>query len=212
MPQQLRSALDRRHRHRRQEDQGGRPPASTPTTSASAARWACIRPRRGPVGYRCLATEVPDAIERLLRQYLVRARARREPPALLCSPLATRNYVSCWPAKFVAAVARDLPPRISSIPQEDSVTSLFPMFIKLAGKQVPGRRRWQSRRAEDRGPAGNRRAHPRRCSASRTPAVREWAREGRIELELRPFHASDLDGHFPRRCRDRLAHLERTGL
>ena len=37
-----------------------------------------------PVGYRCLATEVPDAIERLLRQYLADARGRREPASVLC--------------------------------------------------------------------------------------------------------------------------------
>src|SRR5579859_3104913 len=29
-----------------------------------------------------------------------------------------------------------------------------------------------------------------------TPAVREWAREGKIELELRAFLAEDLDGAF----------------
>src|SRR6202795_4442430 len=62
-----------------------------------------------PVGYRCLATEVPDAIERLLRQYL----AAREPDQNLRKFFAShtdtqlREFLAGEP---VEAVTRDLPP------------------------------------------------------------------------------------------------------
>ncbi len=66
------------------------------------------------------------------------------------------------------------------------MTSLFPMFMKLAGRQVPGRRRGKSWRAEDRRPHRHRCAHPCGCARGQS-RVREWAREGKIELELRAF-------------------------
>src|ERR1700692_1583705 len=62
-----------------------------------------------PVGYRCLATEVPDAIERLLRQYL----AARQPDQNLRKFFAShtdtqlREFLAGEP---VEAVTRDLPP------------------------------------------------------------------------------------------------------
>jgi sulfite reductase (ferredoxin) len=61
-----------------------------------------------PVGYRCAATEVPDALERLLGRYL----ARREPGENLRrffvrhSDTELREFLA---GKSVAAVARDLP-------------------------------------------------------------------------------------------------------
>ncbi len=61
-----------------------------------------------PVGYRCAATEVPDALERLLGRYL----ARREPGENLRrffvrhSDPELREFLA---GKSVAAVARDLP-------------------------------------------------------------------------------------------------------
>jgi sulfite reductase (ferredoxin) len=65
-----------------------------------------------PVGYRCLATEVPDAIERLLRQYLT-ARQTDQPDQNLRQFFARhtdtqlREFLAGEP---VDAVARDLPP------------------------------------------------------------------------------------------------------
>ncbi len=61
-----------------------------------------------PVGYRCAATEVPDALERLLEQYL----ALREPGENLRrffarhSDAQLREFLA---GEFVPAVARDLP-------------------------------------------------------------------------------------------------------
>jgi sulfite reductase (ferredoxin) len=65
-----------------------------------------------PVGYRCLATEVPDAIERLLRQYL----SQRQPSENLRqffarhSDTELREFLAGEP---VDAVARDVPPAIA---------------------------------------------------------------------------------------------------
>ena len=91
------------------------------------------------MGYRCLATEVPDAIERLLRQYLRRASADENLRQFFARHTDTelREFLAGQP---VEAVARDLPPVRSwtwttAQPQEATVTNLFPMFMKLAGKQ-----------------------------------------------------------------------------
>ena len=52
-----------------------------------------------PVGYRCAATEVPDALERLLGTYLSASAS----PAKICAAslpaTATRNCASFWPEK-----------------------------------------------------------------------------------------------------------------
>ncbi len=62
-----------------------------------------------PVGYRCLATEVPEAIERLLRHYL----SARQPDQNLRQFFAghtdtqLREFLAGEPVK---AVTRDLPP------------------------------------------------------------------------------------------------------
>ena len=61
-----------------------------------------------PVGYRCAATQVPDAIERLLRQYL----AQREPGENLRQFFARHSDAelrALLAGEFVEAVARDLP-------------------------------------------------------------------------------------------------------
>ncbi len=61
-----------------------------------------------PTGYRCLATEVPDAIERLLGHYL----AEREPGENLRRFFARHSDTQLrelLAGEFVAAVARDLP-------------------------------------------------------------------------------------------------------
>jgi len=75
------------------------------------------------------------------------------------------------------------------------VTSLFPTFLKLAGKQVL---------VVGAGTVGEPKiaglldtgAQIRVVALEAGPAVREWARTGRIELDLRPFKAEDLDGAF----------------
>ena len=61
-----------------------------------------------PIGYRCAATEVPDAIERLLRQYL----AEREPAENLRQFFARHSDTQLrglLAGELVEAVARDLP-------------------------------------------------------------------------------------------------------
>ena len=62
-----------------------------------------------PVGYRCPATEVPDAIERLLRQYLGARVAGENLRQFFARHTDTelRTFLAGAP---VEAVARDLPP------------------------------------------------------------------------------------------------------
>ncbi len=75
------------------------------------------------------------------------------------------------------------------------MTSLFPMFLKLEGRQCL---------AVGAGKVGEpkigglletgARIHVVALNAS--PTVREWARAGKLELELRAFSAEDLEGAF----------------
>jgi precorrin-2 dehydrogenase / sirohydrochlorin ferrochelatase len=75
------------------------------------------------------------------------------------------------------------------------VTSLFPMFMKLTGRQVL---------VVGAGTIGEQKiaglletgAHIRVVALDATPSVREWARSGKIELELRAFANDDLHGAF----------------
>ncbi|HLX85209.1 MAG TPA: hypothetical protein VKR59_15010 [Terriglobales bacterium] len=62
-----------------------------------------------PVGYRCLATEVPTAIERLLRQYLTTRESGENLRRFFARHTDTqlREFLA---GEAVAAVARDLPP------------------------------------------------------------------------------------------------------
>ncbi len=62
-----------------------------------------------PVGYRCLATQVPDAIERLLRQYLA-ARASGENVRQFLARHTDTELREFLAGEPVEAVARDLPP------------------------------------------------------------------------------------------------------
>jgi precorrin-2 dehydrogenase/sirohydrochlorin ferrochelatase len=75
------------------------------------------------------------------------------------------------------------------------VTSLFPMFMKLAGKQclVVGAGKVGEPKIGGLIDTGAR-IHVVAIAAS--GLVREWALAGKIELELRAFSASDLDGNF----------------
>jgi precorrin-2 dehydrogenase / sirohydrochlorin ferrochelatase len=75
------------------------------------------------------------------------------------------------------------------------VTSLFPMFIKLTGRQVL---------VVGAGNVGEPKigglletgARIRVVALEATPTVHEWARSGEIELELRAFANDDLQGVF----------------
>lgn len=73
------------------------------------------------------------------------------------------------------------------------MTSLFPMFLKLEGKRclVVGAGKVGEPKIAGLLETGAR-IHVVALDAGAT--VREWAREGRIELDLRPFHPDDLNG------------------
>jgi sulfite reductase (ferredoxin) len=62
-----------------------------------------------PVGYRCLATEVPESIERLLRLYLTARQAGENLRQFFVrhSDTELREFLA---GKSVDAVTRDLPP------------------------------------------------------------------------------------------------------
>jgi precorrin-2 dehydrogenase / sirohydrochlorin ferrochelatase len=75
------------------------------------------------------------------------------------------------------------------------VTSLFPMFLKLEARQclVIG----AGKVAEPKiGGLLDTGARVRVVALAASSAVREWARLGKIELEVRSFSAEDLDGAF----------------
>jgi precorrin-2 dehydrogenase / sirohydrochlorin ferrochelatase len=75
------------------------------------------------------------------------------------------------------------------------VTDLFPMFLKLAGKQclVVGAGNVGEPKISGLLETG---ARIRVVSLDASSAVREWARAGKIDLELRAFLPSDLEGTF----------------
>jgi len=75
------------------------------------------------------------------------------------------------------------------------VTNLFPMFMKLAAKQclVVGAGKVGEPKIGALIDTG---ASVHVVAVAASGQVREWADAGKIELELRPFTASDLDGKF----------------
>ncbi len=75
------------------------------------------------------------------------------------------------------------------------MTSLFPMFMKFEGRQclVVGGGKVGEPKISGLLDTG---ARIRVVSLDATPVVREWAREGKIELDLRAFSSDDLDGAF----------------
>ena len=79
--------------------------------------------------------------------------------------------------------------------QGGTVTSLFPMFMKLEGKQclVVGAGNVGEPKIAGLLDTG---ARIRVLALEASASVREWARAGEIELELRHFKADDLDGAF----------------
>lgn len=75
------------------------------------------------------------------------------------------------------------------------MTSLFPMFIKLNGRSclVVGAGKVGEPKIAGLLETG---ARIRVVAIEAIAAVRDWAREGKIELELRPYRTSDLDDAF----------------
>jgi precorrin-2 dehydrogenase / sirohydrochlorin ferrochelatase len=75
------------------------------------------------------------------------------------------------------------------------VTSLYPMFLKLQGKRclVVGAGKVGEPKIAGLLEAG---AHVRVVALAVTATVREWAHQGRIELDVRAFSPEDLDGAF----------------
>lgn len=81
------------------------------------------------------------------------------------------------------------------MPREATVTNLFPMFMKLTGKKclVVGAGKVGEPKIGGLIDTGAR-IHVVALQAS--SQVREWAKAGLIDLELRAFLADDLDGKF----------------
>ena len=75
------------------------------------------------------------------------------------------------------------------------MTNLFPMFMKLAMKQclVVGAGKVGEPKIDGLIDTG---ASVHVVAIAASSQVREWADAGKIELELRPFMTSDLDGKF----------------
>ena len=75
------------------------------------------------------------------------------------------------------------------------MTNLFPMFLKLDGRQclVVGAGKIGEPKIGGLLETG---ARIRVVAREASPTVREWARRGKLELELRPFLAEDLNGAF----------------
>jgi precorrin-2 dehydrogenase / sirohydrochlorin ferrochelatase len=108
---------------------------------------------------------------------------------------ATRNCARSWLAKWWTpwlAICRLL---TIWRWQEESVTNLFPMFIKLEDRQclVVGAGRVGEPKIAGLLETGT---QVRVIALEATPTVREWADAGKIELELRAFSSADLDGAF----------------
>ncbi len=75
------------------------------------------------------------------------------------------------------------------------MTNLFPMFLKLQGRQclVVGAGKIGEPKIAGLLETG---ARIRVVALEATPTVREWAREGKFDLELRAFAPDDLDRAF----------------
>ena len=75
------------------------------------------------------------------------------------------------------------------------MTSLFPMFVKLAGRQVlvVGAGQVGEQKISGLLETG---ARVRVVALDATATVRDWARQGKVELDLRAFANDDLHGAF----------------
>src|SRR5271166_602949 len=83
----------------------------------------------------------------------------------------------------------------SAVPQLAESPSLFPMFVKLEGRQclVVGAGRIAESKIPGLLEAG---AKVRVVAPEANLQVTEWARSGRISLEQRSFDPTDLEGVF----------------
>jgi precorrin-2 dehydrogenase/sirohydrochlorin ferrochelatase len=79
--------------------------------------------------------------------------------------------------------------------REATVTNLFPMFMKLTGRQclVVGAGKVGEPKIGGLIDTG---AHVHVVTLKASPQVHEWALAGKIDLELRAFTENDLDGTF----------------
>jgi siroheme synthase-like protein len=75
------------------------------------------------------------------------------------------------------------------------MSSLFPMFLKLVGRQVLVIGAGKVGEGKIAGILDTG-ARVRVVAREATDAVHGWARAGQLELELRSFSAKDLDGVF----------------
>ena len=85
------------------------------------------------------------------------------------------------------------------------MTSLFPMFMKLSGRNclVVGAGKVGEPKIAGLLETG---AHIHVIAPEATSTVREWARVGKIDLSLRLFTDERFGWGLPRRCRDSLTH------
>ena len=149
------------------------------------------------VGYRCLAGEVPDAIERLLRRYLDERRANEN----------LRQFFAAAQRRTTARVPGGgwIMSRCCVILRRDACR------MESKGRRQKGRYEFVSDVSELEGrsclvvgPArlANRirslllRSQGSSCAPWVTPAVAGWARTGVLEWDAREFEVSDLDAIF----------------
>src|SRR5437879_5823629 len=165
------------------------------TISASAGPWVCIRRQRGqwdtaaprlkfqgPLSV-CCAGILPSATLGKISASSLPAIATRS-----CESFSLANWLPQSPAICLRREAWPILP-------EAMVTSLFPMFMKLAGRRclVVGAGKVGEPKIGGLLDTG---ALIRVVAIEATDVVRGWARAGKIQLELRAFSIDDLDGSF----------------
>src|ERR1035438_925568 len=169
---------------------------STPTTSASAERLVSIRRRRAPS-----AIAAPRPKCQMLSSVCWGDILSTVNRAKICAGssfgTATQSCASSWPVRSWLQWPVICPIRLGAWrnQQEESVTSLFPMFLKMEGRPclVLGAGRVGEPKIGGLLETG---ARIRVVALDASPTVREWARAGKIDLEIRAFRAEDLDGAF----------------
>ncbi len=156
-----------------------------------------------PVGYRCPAPLVPEAIERLLRNYL----DGRQYDESLRSWFArhTNDELRAQLAgEVLEPVERDLPdgPRAARCGgvretgnREQMPMSLLPIFLNLEGR--PALLVGAGKVALEKiGTLLKTGVRLRVVAPEALAEIQELAREGKLELVLREFEPADLDGNF----------------
>ena len=151
-----------------------------------------------PVGYRCPAPLVPEAIERLLRHYLadrlpeenLRAWFSRHSNDELRAYLAGEVKSDCRRAR---SARRPRPARRSRLRIQDM--SLLPIFLKLDGRRclLVGAGAVALDKIASLLITGLR---LRVVAPHARPEIRQLAADGKLEWVQRPFAVADLDGSF----------------